>query len=46
METKTTLKVHINKGMSNGSKVVFRGEAHQTPGIEPGDVVVRTLAFV
>lgn len=40
MEDKTTLKVNINKGMSNGSKIVFRGEAHQQPGIEPGDVVV------
>jgi len=40
IEAKTTLKVNINKGMSSGSKVVFRGEAHQTPGIEPGDVVV------
>lgn len=40
VEAKTTLKVAIEKGMKAGSKVVFRGEAHQQPGIEPGDVVV------
>jgi len=40
-ETKTTLKVHINKGMANGEKVMFRGEADQQPGLEPGDVVVQ-----
>lgn len=41
VEKKTNLQVHINKGMSNGEKVVFRGEADQAPGIEPGDVVVQ-----
>jgi len=40
-EKQTQLKVHINKGMANGEKVVFRGEADQAPGMEPGDVVVQ-----
>jgi DnaJ family protein A protein 2 len=40
-EKQTQIKVHINKGMANGEKVVFRGEADQAPGMEPGDVVVQ-----
>lgn len=37
---KKTLEVHINKGMKNGEKVVFRGESDEAPGLTPGDVVV------
>lgn len=37
---KKTLEVHINKGMRNGEKVVFRGESDEAPGLTPGDVVV------
>jgi DnaJ family protein A protein 2 len=37
---KKTLEVHINKGMKNGEKVVFRGESDEAPGLVPGDVVV------
>lgn len=40
-EKQTQLKVHINKGMANGEKVVFGGEADQAPGMDPGDVVVQ-----
>jgi len=37
---KKTLEVHINKGMKNGEKVIFRGESDEAPGISPGDVIV------
>lgn len=37
---KKTLEVHINKGMKNGEKVIFRGESDEAPGITPGDVIV------
>jgi len=40
-EKQTQLKVHINKGMANGEKVVFRGEADQAPGMDPGDGLVQ-----
>lgn len=37
---KKTLEVHINKGMKNGEKVIFRGESDEAPGVQAGDVVV------
>lgn len=37
---KKTLEVHVNKGMRNGEKVVFRGESDEAPGLTPGDVIV------
>ncbi|KAH3901308.1 probable Mitochondrial protein import protein MAS5 [Saccharomycodes ludwigii] len=33
------LEVKIEPGMKDGSKIVFKGEADQAPGIIPGDVV-------
>ena len=33
------LKVHIEKGMADGQKVVFSGESDQEPRKETGDVV-------
>ncbi|KAK5773984.1 type I HSP40 co-chaperone YDJ1 PWA37_003111 [Arxiozyma heterogenica] len=33
------LEVHVNPGMRNGEKVVFKGEADQAPDVIPGDVV-------
>ncbi|ODQ82762.1 hypothetical protein BABINDRAFT_29688 [Babjeviella inositovora NRRL Y-12698] len=33
------LEVHIDAGMKEGEKVVFRGEGDQGPNIVPGDVV-------
>mgnify|MGYP003366229660 CR=1 FL=1 len=33
------LEVHVDPGMKDGQKVVFKGEADQAPGIIPGDVV-------
>jgi DnaJ family protein A protein 2 len=32
------LEVHIEKGMANGEKVVFRNHADEVPGMEAGDV--------
>lgn len=37
---KKILEVHIDKGMKNGQTVTFNGESDQTPGAEPGDVVI------
>ncbi|PVU97586.1 hypothetical protein BB559_001977 [Furculomyces boomerangus] len=34
------LEVHIEKGMKDGQKIVFKGEADQSPGIEPGDIII------
>ena len=33
------LHVHVDKGVRNGTKVEFRGEGDQAPGIQAGDVV-------
>lgn len=35
-----TIEVHINRGMSHGQKLVFKGEGDQAPDTDPGDVVV------
>lgn len=40
VKTKKTLEVQIEKGMSQGSKVVFRQESDQVPNMIPGDVQV------
>jgi len=37
---KKMLEVHIDKGMRGGQTVVFRGESDQSPGADPGDVVI------
>jgi DnaJ family protein A protein 2 len=34
------IEVFIQRGMKEGQTIVFAGEADQTPGIEPGDVVI------
>lgn len=34
------LEVHIDKGMQDGQKICFSGEADQDPSYEPGDIVV------
>ncbi|KAF0700512.1 hypothetical protein As57867_008938, partial [Aphanomyces stellatus] len=33
------LEVHIEKGMRNGQRITFSGEADQAPGIPAGDIV-------
>lgn len=35
------LEVHIDKGMKNGQEITFAGEADQSPGVEPGDVIIQ-----
>lgn len=34
------LECHIDKGMKDGHKLRFHGEADQSPDIEPGDIVI------
>lgn len=33
------LHVHVDKGVQSGTKIEFRGEGDQQPGVQPGDVV-------
>jgi DnaJ homolog subfamily A member 2 len=34
------LEVYVDRGMANGQKIVFSGEANENPGLVAGDVVV------
>ncbi|XP_030753959.1 dnaJ homolog subfamily A member 1 [Sitophilus oryzae] len=34
------LEVHIDKGMTDGQKIVFNGEGDQEPELEPGDIII------
>lgn len=34
------LEVFVEKGMANGQSITFTGEADQSPGIIPGDIVI------
>lgn len=34
------LEVHVDKGMRDGQRITFAGEADQAPGIEPGDIII------
>lgn len=40
LQERKVLEVHVDKGMREGQKITFRGEGHQEPGVEPGDVVL------
>lgn len=40
---RNVLEVHVEKGMANNQKIVFNGEGNQTPGLQPGNIVVRLL---
>lgn len=33
------LEVHIDPGMKDGQRIVFRGEGDQQPGVVPGDII-------
>ncbi|KAI9355147.1 hypothetical protein DFJ73DRAFT_759182 [Zopfochytrium polystomum] len=35
------LEVFIDRGMSDGQRITFSGEADQTPGVEPGDIIIQ-----
>lgn len=34
------IEVHIDKGMEDGQKIPFMGEGDQSPGLEPGDIII------
>lgn len=34
------LEVHVDKGMKDNQKIVFRGEGDQQPNVETGDVII------
>ncbi|KAF7990282.1 hypothetical protein HCN44_000087 [Aphidius gifuensis] len=34
------LEVHIDKGMTDGQKIVFNGEGDQEPDLEPGNIMI------
>ena len=40
VEEKKILEVAVDKGMPHGHKIVFSGEADQSPGMEAGDIVL------
>lgn len=33
------LHVHVDKGVRSGTRIEFKGEGDQTPGVQPGDVI-------
>jgi len=37
---KRILEVHVEKGMQEGERIMFRGEGDEEPGIEAGDVII------
>ncbi len=40
VKEKKILECHVDKGMKDGQKITFRGEADQAPNTEPGDIVI------
>lgn len=40
MKDRKVLEVHIEKGMKNGHKIRFAGDADEIPGTLPGDVII------
>nr|CAD7431265.1 unnamed protein product [Timema monikensis] len=34
------LEVHVDKGMTDGQKIMFTGEGDQEPGLEAGDIII------
>lgn len=40
IKDKKILEVHVDKGMTDGQKIVFNGEGDQEPELEPGDIII------
>ena len=40
VQRQAILEIPIERGLSSGDKVTLRGEASQTPGEEPGDIII------
>ena len=40
VQERKILEVHIDKGMDDGQKITFAGEGDQSPGLEPGDIII------
>lgn len=40
VQERKILEVHIDKGMEDGQKITFYGEGDQSPGLEPGDIII------
>jgi len=40
LKKKKTIEVFVNKGMTHGQKITFKGEADEAPDTTPGDVIV------
>lgn len=41
VDTQSDLVLHVDRGLPEGSEIVFEGEADEAPDVVPGDVVVR-----
>lgn len=40
MRDRKILEVHVDKGMTDGQKIVFSGEGDQEPDMEAGDLII------
>jgi len=40
VQERKILEVNVDKGMSDGQKIMFSGEGDQEPNIEPGDIII------
>jgi DnaJ homolog subfamily A member 1 len=40
IQERKILEVHIDKGMEDGQRITFYGEGDQSPGLEPGDIII------
>ena len=40
VKEKKVMECYVHKGMKDGQKITFSGEADQAPGTDPGDIVV------
>lgn len=40
MRDRKIIEVHVDKGMTDGQKIVFSGEGDQEPELEAGDLII------